>query len=1118
MIKKTYRLLLVILIWIGQMSYLAAQDIQISEVPVPFANSTVSGLAQDNIGNIWIASNNQGLYKYNGDNYKLYHHQGSDPNTVISDRLECIYAAKNGIIWIGSFANGLSRLDPTDDQFTNFSHDIDNPESIRSNGIRSITEDKMGRIWVATLKGLDYYDPETKTFHRDFQEGDAAALLSQAHIRTLYLDQSGILWAGASSPFFGEQSVGGLFRIDPTELTVQRFVSTDDPQSLNNDIVTAIYEDSRGVFWVGTAGDGLHTMDRQLGVFQRHLNIPGEQHQLSRPPVKGYSYALDHIRFILEDKFGRIWIGTINNGINLYDPSDGTMIHLTEERTDEYGLPINDFWTGLRTMDDLLWFGAWNDGDVGSKLLRVNLSPINLGFPDMGASIYSFVDNETGASVYMGGKKSIFRVNQNNQVTNVHFFEKEGIEEIYHLERDAQNNLWACTNKGLLYYNPRKTVHQLYPLKDDRLAIGELLDLTTTAVIAPDSILVSTKNGLFLFDHNTEEFQMIEILPDVDLSTERVGFNVNLVYIDSKGRIWVGSDYFGLYLLERDLKTFKSYRFLSGVLDGPITVREDNQDRLFVGNWRSGLKLYHEEQDSFIQLTDRNGLLKAENSVRDISFVTDSTLWLRTNMGLIDYNINSGVSSPIELREFENYEITSNKFFTSKNGFSYVGTSYGFIKYKAEEIDKLRVQTSSPRIIKIFLGDENITSTFDQRETLVSLKHNQNNLSFTLSYINFISGAREKKLEYKLLGYEDRWRDGKNDEEVYYYKLPHGKYSFQVRKLGSDGIWKSDKVDFQIHPPWWLTWWAYGLYAFGGLLIGWWIQRMQKERTIRIERARTRERELEQAKEIEKAYNELKATQAQLIQSEKMASLGELTAGIAHEIQNPLNFVNNFSEVSSELLVEMKEELESGDKDEALVIADDVIQNLEKITHHGKRADSIVKGMLQHSRNSDGQKEATDINQLCDEFLRLAYHGLRAKDKSFNADFSTDFDETIGKIELRPQEMGRVILNLITNAFHAVSERKKNLPQKDNSYQPQVIVSTDKTSDMLTIKISDNGTGIPEDIKEKIFQPFFTTKPTGQGTGLGLSMSYDIVKSHDGTLKVESELGKGTYFIIQLQV
>jgi signal transduction histidine kinase len=263
----------------------------------------------------------------------------------------------------------------------------------------------------------------------------------------------------------------------------------------------------------------------------------------------------------------------------------------------------------------------------------------------------------------------------------------------------------------------------------------------------------------------------------------------------------------------------------------------------------------------------------------------------------------------------------------------------------------------------------------------------------------------------------------------------------------------------------------------------------------------------------------LKETQKQLIQSEKMASLGELTAGIAHEIQNPLNFVNNFSEVNKEMLEELRSERSKAkaDRDDDLQndLIDNVISNEEKINHHGKRADAIVKGMLQHSRQSSGQKEATDINALADEYLRLSYHGLRAKDKSFNAEIKTDFDESIGKINVIPQDIGRVLLNLFNNAFYAVNEQKTLNPV---SYNPTVSVKTEKCDDKIYITVKDNGKGIPQKIIDKIFQPFFTTKPTGQGTGLGLSLSYDIVKAHGGDIKVESKESEGTEFIIQLPI
>ena len=267
---------------------------------------------------------------------------------------------------------------------------------------------------------------------------------------------------------------------------------------------------------------------------------------------------------------------------------------------------------------------------------------------------------------------------------------------------------------------------------------------------------------------------------------------------------------------------------------------------------------------------------------------------------------------------------------------------------------------------------------------------------------------------------------------------------------------------------------------------------------------------------LQKSLEELKAAQAQLIQSEKMASLGELTAGIAHEIQNPLNFVNNFSEVSNELLDEMTEQLEKGNAEEAKAIANEIKMGLEKINLHGKRADGIVKSMLQHSRTSTGKKEPTDINVLADEYLRLAYHGLRAKDKSFNAALKTDYDENIGLIKIISQDIGRVILNLITNAFYAVMEKKKLQPE---GYEPTVTVSTKKIDNKIIVNVKDNGTGIPQKALDKIFQPFFTTKPTGQGTGLGLSLSYDIVtKGHGGELKVETKEGEYTAFSVILPV
>ena len=400
----------------------------------------------------------------------------------------------------------------------------------------------------------------------------------------------------------------------------------------------------------------------------------------------------------------------------------------------------------------------------------------------------------------------------------------------------------------------------------------------------------------------------------------------------------------------------------------------------------------------------------------------------------------------------------------------------------------------------------------------IELESYQNIFSFSVACFDFYE-PEANQIQFMLEGYDRGWRqDVRNGETPYYVNVSPGEYTFRLRGANSLGVWNKEGISLKVimKAPWYMTWWAYVLY--GCVLIGgvFAVDRFQRKRLLGREREKTRQRELQQAREIEKAYTELKATQTQLIQSEKMASLGELTAGIAHEIQNPLNFVNNFSEVSIDLLGDMDEEIASGNYDEVKAINKDIKSNLEKINFHGKRASGIVNGMLAHSRTSSGQKEPTDINALADEYLRLAYHGLRAKDKSFNADFKADLDPSLPKLNVIPQDIGRVMLNLINNAFYAVDKKAR---QNIHAYKPEVIVSTRMLEKSVQIIVKDNGEGIPANIKEKIFQPFFTTKPTGQGTGLGLSMSYDIItKGHSGRLEVKSIEGVSTEFMIQLPV
>lgn len=462
--------------------------------------------------------------------------------------------------------------------------------------------------------------------------------------------------------------------------------------------------------------------------------------------------------------------------------------------------------------------------------------------------------------------------------------------------------------------------------------------------------------------------------------------------------------------------------------------------------------------------------------------------------------------------------------YTEPGGVIWFGTDEGLIRLDPNK--DYKIDHPVPLYFKsIVTGEKSLAPKEYLAGSIPEIAFKGNGIRFDYTAPYFI---RENQIRFQtfLEGLDEDWSNWEDKVYREFSNLPWGTYTFRVRAKNTFGT-VSDEIayTFEILPPWYATWWAYILYFISFGLIVYGVVKFQTGRILAKERERNLEREVAQSKEIEKAYEGLKATQAQLIQSEKMASLGELTAGIAHEIQNPLNFVNNFSEVSGELIDEMREELEKGNMEMVLEISEDLKVNLAKINHHGKRADSIVKGMLEHSRSNAIDKNPTNLNALADEFLRLSYHGLRAKDKSFSADFDTNLDPNLPKVNVVAQDLGRVFLNLINNAFYAVDSKAKVLKSEGGNheeYNPKVIVST-RLVDLagkggVEISIEDNGSGIPKAIKDKIFQPFFTTKPTGQGTGLGLSLSYDIIKAHGGDLRVKSIEEKGTEMIIYLPI
>ncbi|MCZ2397216.1 MAG: hypothetical protein LC100_11830 [Chitinophagales bacterium] len=509
-------------------------------------------------------------------------------------------------------------------------------------------------------------------------------------------------------------------------------------------------------------------------------------------------------------------------------------------------------------------------------------------------------------------------------------------------------------------------------------------------------------------------------------------------------------------------------------------------------------------------------LLESGDTLKWFNIGVNGVYWLYSQAGNYDYYTSTvtGVRYRVDTSYralVRDYGGDNTFTYCGDDGIFWISALDGLIRFDT----KMAVYDSLPfnvLIRRITTGNTIINPIDSLASRSVKIQFDRNSLRFDYAAPYF---THENHTQYQtfLEGFEKKWSAWGNNTYKEYTNLPSGHYTFHVRARNVFGA-NSREATFSLDilPPWYNTWWAYVLYTISlvGII---WLMVYLRSRQLRQKNLVLEEKVSQRTDELKQSLEHLKSTQKQLIQSEKMASLGELTAGIAHEIQNPLNFVNNFSDINTELISEADQEIDKGNVTEAKAILNDIKENSQKINHHGKRADAIVKGMLQHSRTSTGQKELTDINALCDEYLRLAYHGMRAKDKSFNCELKTEFDSSLPKINVVPQDIGRVLLNLINNAFFATNEKfKKNI----SGYQPTVIVTTKILGDKVEISVKDNGNGIPEKIKDKIFQPFFTTKPTGQGTGLGLSLSYDIVKAHGGEIKLNSKEGEGTAFIIQL--
>jgi len=1087
----------------------------------------VYSLLTDDFGSVWIGTE-RGLHKYNGSEFLTYNFFGKNENgsiEIISD----LILDKEGRLVISGLVTGVYRLDITLGIVEHFAYengfirmefdhqgilwgtydglfflDMDkklisevdlNRTNSNLNVAIGVKEDSQKNIWIGFGEKIGILDPERKAIRfigepeglvvrtafnfTEDKSGNVWITAFSTDAFSVSLQNSKIMQLGAAQGYFGwttdvfEDSMDRLWLISNDTVTVYDPASSKMKKILTGSPIwvagfpSSSMKGNSDVIWVGTDKDGILLVDPN-GMLAENFSI---ENGLESNDVWG----------IDEDSQGRIWMATFR-GINIYDPA--------KEKLSLLKLPVelsgNDFRPLIAIGEDKFFAGSMGEGFAFIDVKGKSITHYNTVQKGLANAVFNglqspdgrfWIGTSTGLLVFDPSANSFQRLDKSNGLVS-----NTSISVI----NDRKGKIWVCSDAGINIIDPKTNTNVTLQKKEGLLSNYNYMVFESES----GEVIVGGDEGISIF--SLDETSITHV-------SAKNGLIPPALYdlTEVNGKIHIGSEN-GIIVVDRPTadNPDQAWHFSNFGKSSGIPYNNYNQSTAFPTKkgpvfWGAAPIMTVVHQDPIIDKNPPVVAIKGMN-IMDQNSVFTLTSFLKNSLSEGDTLWNSDFTKGYTKENFP-----SDSSYLFQNNIQWDSISPGF-----------------------------------QMPLNLKLPYDQN--SFNFSFVNQSVLGRDKIVyRYVLEGADQAWSDvsPKANSRIYYNLTP-GDYTFKVATRGFNGVWSEPAtLDFEILPPWWQTWWAYLLFAslFGGLTYG--IVHVRSQ-YLKKENRILEEKVFHRTSQLKKSIDDLKSTQAQLIQSEKMASLGELTAGIAHEIQNPLNFVNNFSEVSNELISEIKEERTKSQeaRDETLIteILGDIEQNLEKINHHGKRADAIVKGMLEHSRAGKGEKAPTDINALADEYLRLSYHGLRAKDKSFTADFETDLDPNLPLANVVAQDVGRVILNLINNAFYACAERGRlltNEPSEDSasSYRPKVSVLTrmvELTGSQggVEICIKDNGGGIPKAIKDKIFQPFFTTKPTGSGTGLGLSLSYDIVKSHGGDLRVKSTEGEGTEMIIFLPI
>jgi len=1109
------------------------------------SQATVWSILQDRHGFMWFGTAD-GLNKYNGYNFEIYKHDPFDSTSLPDNRIMTIFEDKSGVIWVGTSGGVLSRLSRNEKGESNFIHYKHNPTKKNSlskcSSILTIFEDECGILWIGTQGGglvqLDKTRQNFKTFKHKPEDKNSLCHNTVTSIAEAPDENNKVLWIGTANGLSRlswnnqEQEEFSNYLSDPLESNSLShnfinvihksntrentlWIGTDDglnelitidengevkfvhhknnlenPTSLSSDIIWSIYEDNSRNLWVGTNGGGLnrHFLNKTYPGKNRHFI------HYKHDPLNPKTLNNNLIRSIFQDNTGAMWFGTNGGGVNKFNSTIEKFKHYKNDPNSTNSLSDNNVYSILQDKTCILW--------IGTKVGGLNK-----------------LDRE----------KATFTIYKNNPL-RPGSLSNNNVMAIHESKYKSDENIWMGTNGGgLSKFNKKHETFIHYKNEPDNP--HSLTNNRVKRIYEPpsgqgDIFWIGTYGGLARFDVATESFINFEHDPtdSNSLSNNRV----MSIYEDKSGVLWVGT-YGGLNKLFIPNKRESNNNFIKEKvkfihynysqanpksINNILTIYEDLYDSniLWIGTFGGGFSKFDKEKEEFTNYTEREGL--ANNVVYGILGDKSGNLWLSTNKGISRFNPKNNLFKNYVVNDgLQSNEFNTGAYFRSHTGELFFGGINGFNSFYPDSIkDNLFQPPVVITNLKIFdeLVESDIIGYGD-----IELSYKENYLSIEFVALNYTNSPKNQ-YAYMMSGIDNDWIYSGTRRFVTYTNMDPGAYIFKVKGSNNDGVWNEDGtiLSIIINPPIWQTWWAYLSYIVLFIMS---IFSLIKFRTRQIEQ---RNRELEDT--VKERTKKILDTQEQLIIQEKMASLGQMTAGIAHEIKNPLNFVTNFSEATIGLADELKNELinnkdnlQNLDYDELSEIIAEITQNSDDISSNSKRADSIIQSMMLHTRGEKGERRSVDINFLLDENVKLAYHGFRAQDASFNVTIEKDYDENIGTHEVIHQDLGRVFLNILNNACYAVREKQR---LHGDDYSPTLSVSTRKLNDGTEIRIRDNGLGISPENRDKIFEPFFTTKPTGEGnTGLGLSISYDIImQGHNGNIDIKSESGEFTEFIITL--